>query len=491
MPFVQALFRIAHRICNSLRQVPQGQTSADTTIIPPQGATVYLSRDVTAVIDEGTLINQMKQLISCVTAVAPLIETSNFETAFLRTANGDVHPQFQEDETVADQVMGSSTNTLIDPAGFKSTTESGDLSSDAFCHLQDAKDAILSIIKLHPELELSDLAQFIVNLNNQSDLKPEAQTSYITTFGKVAHVVKRFTKDKVTSMVFGVSLEELFAQYGGGMSKSDFVPPLVSQSITYLDLNWIRTNVSYRSKGNKKRVAQLKEEWEVFHKEYAEAIQNSLPLPTMEFCGFECRDVVEVLKDFLRQLPDPIIPASFYHAFLAVEKLAEHPEDQTELLRQLVNLMPDLNRHSLNVIISHLCLVSTIESINLGVVIGPYLLRKGGPMNIPNKRHWFKHGKPSVSHLKAIHEIIDADHIVTRIIEENDELFKHAQSDEISDRASEVDELVKVEIIEPVIAVKAIHAFKDEKVPTYCVTKSSQRPLMQLMDAIEEEEEEE
>ncbi|KAK2839859.1 hypothetical protein Q5P01_013599 [Channa striata] len=156
------------------------------------------------------------------------------------------------------------------------------------------------------------------------------------------------------------------------------VPRVVDLCCQHLEKNGLRTVGIFRVGSSKKRVRQLREEfdqgWEVRLDE-----EHSV------------HDVAALLKEFLRDLPDPLLTRELYTAFINT-MLLDYSE-QVSAIQLLIFLLPPCNSDTLQRL---LCLLSTVTkhakdsldndgheitgnkmtSLNLATVFGPNLLRK-------------------------------------------------------------------------------------------------------------------
>ncbi|KAJ2767063.1 Rho-type GTPase activating protein Rga1, partial [Coemansia nantahalensis] len=94
--------------------------------------------------------------------------------------------------------------------------------------------------------------------------------------------------------------------------------------------------------------------------------------------------IAALLKKFLRELPDPLIPFRMRRLFLAIVGIPT-AADRVDALRHAVTLMPQANRDMLNVLVMFLNWVATFSHVdeqtgskmdifNLATVITPNIL---------------------------------------------------------------------------------------------------------------------
>uniref|UniRef100_A0A3P9HTI9 Rho GTPase activating protein 6 n=1 Tax=Oryzias latipes TaxID=8090 RepID=A0A3P9HTI9_ORYLA len=156
------------------------------------------------------------------------------------------------------------------------------------------------------------------------------------------------------------------------------VPRVVDLCCQHLEKYGLQTVGIFRVGSSKKRVRQLREEfdqgWEVVMDE-----EHSV------------HDVAALLKEFLRDLPDPLLTRELYTAFINTILLDD--SDQQSAIQLLIFMLPPCNSDTLQRL---LCLLSTVcthaddsldsdgkeipgnkmTSLNLATIFGPNLLHK-------------------------------------------------------------------------------------------------------------------
>lgn len=181
---------------------------------------------------------------------------------------------------------------------------------------------------------------------------------------------------------FGVHLDDLECDY----SENEFalrIPALVRSSIAYLQENGLNTSGLFRVAGSAKRVETLKKVWESKYEH---------PDGAVDYTGYNVHDVAAVLKSFFRELPEPLLGARLYKAFLAASKIKEKVE-QLCCFRYLMTLLVPSHRHVAEGLLRFLKKVSEhsedfkkadgtevkgnlMNSTNLAVCFGPNILRE-------------------------------------------------------------------------------------------------------------------
>ncbi|KAG5347403.1 RHG06 protein, partial [Acromyrmex charruanus] len=166
---------------------------------------------------------------------------------------------------------------------------------------------------------------------------------------------------------------------GGGClaSEWDIVPGIVRQCIRHLETTGLRTLGVFRVSPSKKRVRQLREDFD---------------------CGRETKigsdqcphDVATLLKEYFRDLPDPLLCRDLYQAFVHTQKIRNR-RLQHEALQHLIQLLPTPNRETLWVLLNFLSVVAAnsedqknetgewisgnkMDTTNLATVFAPNIL---------------------------------------------------------------------------------------------------------------------
>ncbi|KAM3938819.1 rho GTPase-activating protein 45 isoform 2-T2 [Leptodactylus fuscus] len=183
-------------------------------------------------------------------------------------------------------------------------------------------------------------------------------------------------------LLFGRNFSE------AAMRSPDHVPFLIRKCVSEIEARALTMKGIYRVNGVKTRVEKL-----------CQAFENGKEL--VELSQASPHDLSNVLKLYLRQLPEPLMPFRLYNGLmgLAKESLRDsetgkasrlenkgaetEPEvlAMVERLKELLQDLPFENRVTLQYLVKHLCRVSEQEQINkmspsnLGIVFGPALMR--------------------------------------------------------------------------------------------------------------------
>ncbi|KAI9506346.1 hypothetical protein BX070DRAFT_187531 [Coemansia spiralis] len=184
-------------------------------------------------------------------------------------------------------------------------------------------------------------------------------------------------KDRMRNATFGVPLETLVERQGvetelGAHGKQKLhVPQFFEQMITTLSSMDLAVEGIFRKNGN---IRRLREVTDAVDKDYSRVdLKKDAPV-----------QIAALLKKFLRELPDPLIPFRMRRLFLAIAGV-QAQRDRMEAFRYAVILMPQANRDMLNVLMTFLTWVATfshvdeqtgskMDVLNLATVITPNIL---------------------------------------------------------------------------------------------------------------------
>ncbi|XP_008398705.1 rho GTPase-activating protein 6 isoform X1 [Poecilia reticulata] len=188
------------------------------------------------------------------------------------------------------------------------------------------------------------------------------------------------------------------------------VPRIVDLCCQHLEKNGLQTVGIFRVGSSKKRVRQLREEfdqgWEVHLSD--------------EHC---VHDVAALLKKFLRDLPDPLLTRELYTAFIHT-MLLDYSKQQSAI-QLLIFLLPPSNSDTLQRILSLLSTVSShaedsldterrkipgnkMTSRNLATILGPNLLHKQKSSDKEFSVQSFAHAEESSAIISVVQRMIDA-----------------------------------------------------------------------------------
>ncbi|KAH3986713.1 hypothetical protein HBH98_025830 [Parastagonospora nodorum] len=173
--------------------------------------------------------------------------------------------------------------------------------------------------------------------------------------------------------VFGLTLEELFRRDGSP------VPMVVYQCIQAVDLFGLEVEGIYRIPGTSSHIQQMKALFD------SDASQVDFRNP--EAFQHDVNSVAGLLKQFFRELPDPLLTREFYGKFIDAARI----DDDTmrrDSMHALINALPDPNYATLRATILHMhrvqqsSEVNRMSTANLGICWAPSIMgpHKGNNM---------------------------------------------------------------------------------------------------------------
>lgn len=158
-------------------------------------------------------------------------------------------------------------------------------------------------------------------------------------------------------------------RFGGPLDPtSDEIPPLVVQSVQYLQNNGLTTEGLFRQSANTNDIERLKK--------LAEAGKD---IPWEQ----ESPHVVAgLLMTYLLQLPEPLLTFDLYESLIAAQETIPSREERIKFIGKLLRMMPLCFKYTLTLIVGFLCKMTEFEeqskmnASNLAIVFGPALMRK-------------------------------------------------------------------------------------------------------------------
>ncbi|KAI1408566.1 RhoGAP-domain-containing protein [Hypoxylon sp. FL1857] len=176
--------------------------------------------------------------------------------------------------------------------------------------------------------------------------------------------------------VFGVSLERLYENSKGP------VPMVVYQCIQAVDLYGLAVEGIYRLSGSSAHVNKLKHAFDTLSED-----APILDFRNPENFFHDVNSVAGLLKQFLRDLPDPLLTSEHYSGFI---EAAKNDDDvvRRDSLHAIINALPDPNYATLRALTLHLhrviehSAVNRMNSQNLAIVFGPTLMGTAPGSNI-------------------------------------------------------------------------------------------------------------
>lgn len=202
------------------------------------------------------------------------------------------------------------------------------------------------------------------------------------------------------------------------------VPRVVNCCLRYLENYGLNTVGIFRVSGSKRRVRQLREEFDSGREVH---LDQERPQP---------HDVAQLLKEYLRDLPQPLLTRDLYQPFLYTQRIRERSK-QLDILRQLVRLLPTHSRDTLWALLKFLNTVAEnsvdkksptgqplpgnkMDAHNLATMLGPNILR----FSKTSEKDKF-----IVENLERAEERCDVILVVRQLIENYEELFRVSAED--------------------------------------------------------------
>uniref|UniRef100_A0A8C4L786 Myosin IXB n=1 Tax=Equus asinus asinus TaxID=83772 RepID=A0A8C4L786_EQUAS len=159
---------------------------------------------------------------------------------------------------------------------------------------------------------------------------------------------------------FGVCVDSL-------TSDKASVPIVLEKLLEHVEMHGLYTEGLYRKSGAANRTRELRQ-----------ALQTDPTVVKLE--NFPIHAITGVLKQWLRELPEPLMTFAQYGDFLRAVELPEKQEQLAAIYAVLEHL-PEANHNSLERLIFHLVKVAQLEDVNrmspsaLAIIFAPCLLR--------------------------------------------------------------------------------------------------------------------
>ncbi|CUS14481.1 unnamed protein product [Tuber aestivum] len=149
--------------------------------------------------------------------------------------------------------------------------------------------------------------------------------------------------------VFGIPLDALLTR------DESIVPIVVLQCVQAVDLYGLDVEGIYRVSGERKHVERIKQ---IFDND-----SSTLDFRKREDFFYDVNSVASILKQFFRDLPEPLLTNALYQDFIKASRI----DDETlrrDSLHELINKLPDPNYATLRILILHLHRIQANSNIN-------------------------------------------------------------------------------------------------------------------------------
>ncbi|OBZ89450.1 GTPase-activating protein BEM2/IPL2 [Choanephora cucurbitarum] len=250
-----------------------------------------------------------------------------------------------------------------------------------------------------------DMQSWVHHINNaskQGTAKRQsvlaAETAGINPFALSDNTQIRNHNPSRTS-VFGVPLQILM--------KDNSIPLIVDKCIQEIEKRGLEEVGIYRIAGTGSIVSALKA---AFNKDVTK-VNLSAPI------WADINVVADILKQFLRELPEPLATYRYYEEFVATAALEDHDE-RIYSLKLIIKKLPQANYTLLKRIVEHFVIVTDYEATNhmyatnLAIVFGPTLLQPTpSPIAFATTMSNIAHHQTIVKYLILnYHYLFDIDH---------------------------------------------------------------------------------
>ncbi|KAK4997071.1 Rho GTPase-activating protein [Elasticomyces elasticus] len=189
--------------------------------------------------------------------------------------------------------------------------------------------------------------------------------SMIPHYGAPTHLANDLPVGPPIKPVFGVSLDELFQRDGSA------VPLVVYQCTQAVDLFGLDVEGIYRLSGNANHVAKLRAMFD--HDSAKVDFRNP------ENFFHDVNSVAGLLKQFFRDLPDPLLTRAHYGEFIEAARIDDEIV-RRDSLHAVINALPDPNYATLRALVLHLNHVQAhypsnrMSTSNIAICFAPTLM---------------------------------------------------------------------------------------------------------------------
>ncbi|KAJ6264135.1 Beta-chimaerin [Drechslerella dactyloides] len=173
------------------------------------------------------------------------------------------------------------------------------------------------------------------------------------------------TTPKPVKPVFGVPLETLLARDGNA------VPIVVIQCMTAVELYGLEMEGIYRQAGATSHILKIKETFD------NDPSRVDFRIPDHFYQNVH--SAASTLKQFFRELPDPVLTYALYDEFIESAKI-DDDNLRRDSLHALINRLPDAHYATVRALVLHLnrvmqhSAVNKMNSWNLAICFGPTLM---------------------------------------------------------------------------------------------------------------------
>lgn len=169
--------------------------------------------------------------------------------------------------------------------------------------------------------------------------------------------------------VFGISLEDLFRRDGTA------VPVIIYQCIQAIEMFGLDMEGIYRQSGSANHINHMKAAFD--------NDSSKVDFTNPENFYHDVNSVAGLLKQFFRELPDPLFTRQFYGDFINAARI-ENDTQRRDSLHAVINGLPDPNYATLRALVLHLNRVqehsanNRMTAGNIAICFGPTLMGASG-----------------------------------------------------------------------------------------------------------------
>lgn len=166
--------------------------------------------------------------------------------------------------------------------------------------------------------------------------------------------------------LFNIPLTQLFASEGGAK-----IPCRIDQLIVKIEMHGLYAEGLYRKSGVSSKIKELQ--------------RKMNELGEIDYESYNVHVLTNVLKTFLRDLPEPLLTFDRYDDFLRAADLSDET-DRVQTLLSLIKKLPPAHHALLERLVFHLARVAQREEYNrmsassLAIVFSPCVLRTNRPL---------------------------------------------------------------------------------------------------------------
>ena len=174
------------------------------------------------------------------------------------------------------------------------------------------------------------------------------------------------SENNAPGQLFKVQLTQLFASEGGAK-----IPTRIDQLITKIEMHGLYAEGLYRKSGVSSKIKELQ--------------RKMNELGEIDYESYNVHVLTNVLKTFLRDLPEPLLTFDRYDDFLRAADLSDD-SDRVQTLLSLIKKLPPAHHALLERLVFHLARVAQREEYNrmsassLAIVFSPCVLRTNRPL---------------------------------------------------------------------------------------------------------------